>query len=565
MANNRIEIEFNAKFEKYFNELKAAQMKTTGVLSELRSSFESLASFSVAGFAVSQIASFGFEAAKSAAQFENLRKAFQGTEQDLELMRKATARTVTDADLIKLSNQASDLGLTLEQQIILMSAAEDAADKYGGTVEENFMAIVNASEGVEKGLKKLGIEKAKYNEILDGIVKGAGAKNIEQLDAESQKTARLRAIIQTLGTTIDDVKNKQQDSLDKLESWSVAWEDFKVSFGETILPALNVLGNTLLWIGYILKTYIVDNFVWLFKQGHYGISWLLDKLGIQDMKTSGYGPNITKENKPNANKTTEETTLKLKKDSQKELNKEKEKTFIKTDEEIKKEIKLLEILKAKTKSLREQFLYKKQITELKGELEFYKNLQNYADIKVATPTSKGLELPSLKRKQLKEIDTEEIDKVKLDTLDIGEEWKFIGDIINNTIYDLSNGLAQAIMKAKSLREVFADIGNMLLQQTLSFLISLGLKAIALEAGVPEGLLKYANGGIINEPIIGYGAKTNQRYLFGEAGTEYVIPASRMGNVTAMQTNINVGGEFIMRGNDLHAVIKRVEKLEKRYK
>ena len=72
------------------------------------------------------------------ADFQELRSNFVGSAQDLELFRKATAGTVTDGGLIQLSNYTSDLGVSLKDQALLFSLAEDASDKYGGTVAENF-------------------------------------------------------------------------------------------------------------------------------------------------------------------------------------------------------------------------------------------------------------------------------------------------------------------------------------------------------------------------------------------------------------------------------------------
>ena len=72
------------------------------------------------------------------ADFQELRSNFVGSAQDLELFRKATAGTVTDGGLIQLSNYANDLGVSLKIRHYYFHFAEDASDKYGGTVAENF-------------------------------------------------------------------------------------------------------------------------------------------------------------------------------------------------------------------------------------------------------------------------------------------------------------------------------------------------------------------------------------------------------------------------------------------
>lgn len=74
------------------------------------------------------------QSVKGAAELSVLRANFKGNAEDLELFRKAVAGTVSDAGLIKLSNRATDLKMSMEDQAIAFSFAEDAADKYGGSV-----------------------------------------------------------------------------------------------------------------------------------------------------------------------------------------------------------------------------------------------------------------------------------------------------------------------------------------------------------------------------------------------------------------------------------------------
>ena len=60
---------------------------------------------------------------------------------------------------------------------------------------------------------------------------------------------------------------------------------------------------------------------------------------------------------------------------------------------------------------------------------------------------------------------------------------------------------------------------------------------------PDNML--ANGGIINEPISGIGQRSGQSYLFGEAGSEMVVPMSRAGGMGGTTVNISIGN---MSGN-----------------
>jgi hypothetical protein len=199
-----------------------------------------------------------FSIVSEGAQFEVLSQNFQGTTQELELLKKATAGTVDEGSLMKLSSQASDLGVSMKNQALAFSYAEDRADKYGGSVEENFQKIVAASEGRTKGLYQVGIQAQVFNEIVKQSVKQLGGETeetknnngereltIKGLDAETQKRIRIDAVIKAAGVTMDDVNNKQKDSKDRLESLTVAIKESEISVGrfvaDGIVPLISAL------------------------------------------------------------------------------------------------------------------------------------------------------------------------------------------------------------------------------------------------------------------------------------------------------------------------------------
>lgn len=174
----------------------------------------------VAVYAV--VASFQklFSIAQQGANLKNLRESFRGTAEDLAMLRKATAGTVTESGLIALSNQAADLGLSLQEQAKLFALAEEAGDKYGGSLEQNFERVVNATDGSAKGLRAVGVGVKEYQQKLDELAKSQGVK-LEQLSAEEQLQLRLQAIFELTGTTMDSVNSKTVDAADKLEQLSL--------------------------------------------------------------------------------------------------------------------------------------------------------------------------------------------------------------------------------------------------------------------------------------------------------------------------------------------------------
>ncbi len=207
---------------------------------DLKASFSGLQAV-LAGGVVAGIIRFGFEAVKLGTELQVLRDNFSGTNQDLELFRKATAGTVGEAGLIKLSNQASDLGVSLKDQALLFSLAEDAGDKYGGSVEENFNRVILATDGSTRGLRALGITVTEFN-IKMKELEAATGKRLTQMSAEEQLNLRLKAIYELTGTTIESVKNKTVDAADALGQLGRAAEVAASGFGQGFVSQLTRAG-----------------------------------------------------------------------------------------------------------------------------------------------------------------------------------------------------------------------------------------------------------------------------------------------------------------------------------
>lgn len=241
----------SGEFKKFNDEIKTStdnsqkhreeQQKTTTVFGQLG---ERLIGINQGLQLTAQLFTQFWGAINSAAELDVLRENFRGTTEDLELFRKASAGTVTEAGLIKLSNQATDLGLSLKDQALLFSLAEDAGDKYGGNLESNFQKIVFATEGNTKGLKSLGIEKVKYENIVKELAQVQGDE-LNNLDAETQKQIRLQAILRASGQTIEDVKNKIPESKDSLDQITVSMTELVDSLASSFLPIITTVGGAL--------------------------------------------------------------------------------------------------------------------------------------------------------------------------------------------------------------------------------------------------------------------------------------------------------------------------------
>lgn len=184
------------------------------------------------------------QSVKNAAELTVLRSHFKGTAKDIELLRKATSSVVSEASLIKLSNQAMALGLSLEQTALFFDIADDAADKYGGTIEQNMERLIKATQGGSKGLVALGISAKAYEQKVKELVEQQG-KTITSINAEELARIKLIALIESSGTSIDKINKKIKDEADLIDSWSVELDEAKTRMGALILKGIQPLLESL--------------------------------------------------------------------------------------------------------------------------------------------------------------------------------------------------------------------------------------------------------------------------------------------------------------------------------
>ena len=166
---------------------------------------------------------------------------------------------------------------------------------------------------------------------------------------------------------------------------------------------------------------------------------------------------------------------------------------------------------------------------------------------------------------------------------IAEGWvrgsKIAGDAMDGFINGAMDGFDLLKIKisqdANIMSKAFGGFANAALQAIEQILAKWAiLNIFAFMGGLPGvglfSMLGLAEGGIINEPIAGIGA-SGTKYLLGEKGSELVLPLSKLGNLnnignnTPTKIDVTVGGEFKVRGNDLYALVKSIEKIEKRYR
>lgn len=180
-----------------------------------------------------------------------LKSHFKGTADELNDLSKSVKGTVDDSDLIKLSNQARDLGLSMKEQSSFFKLSKLAAEEYGGSVEENFSKVVMATEGNVRGLRALGIQKAEFNDKVQAMAKalnleteemsgenGVREITIKNVDAETKKRIYINAILDLSKDKLAGFNSEQLTSKDRMDKFNVAIVEAKEKIGSFIADGL---------------------------------------------------------------------------------------------------------------------------------------------------------------------------------------------------------------------------------------------------------------------------------------------------------------------------------------
>jgi hypothetical protein len=186
-----------------------------------------------AAFAVSQIQAFTAEAIQLGSQMQTVGQGFArfGNEMQLEQLRKATRGLVTDLELMKVTVQAGNFGIPIEQMANLLAFATRRAAETGQSVDYLVNSIVT---GIGRKspliLDNLGISAVRLKEKFGGAA--LEAQNIADVaqavgDIATEELGKMGVAVDT--------------AADKMVRLGTTWQNFKASFGEAIAPAASGL------------------------------------------------------------------------------------------------------------------------------------------------------------------------------------------------------------------------------------------------------------------------------------------------------------------------------------
>ena len=186
-----------------------------------------------AAFIVGQVQAFAAETIKLGSELQTVGRGFArfGNEMQLETLRKATRGLVSDLEPMKVTVQAGNFGIPIEQMGKLLEFATKRAAETGQSVDYLVQSIVT---GIGRKspliLDNLGISAVRLKEKFGGVaIEAQSIADVAQAvgDIAAEEMGKM-------GTAVDT-------AADKMVRLTTTWENFKAKFGEAIAPAASGL------------------------------------------------------------------------------------------------------------------------------------------------------------------------------------------------------------------------------------------------------------------------------------------------------------------------------------
>lgn len=212
------------------NEFRRGITQVDSSIKGISRQFQNLGGIIGASFAVGQIQQFTVEAVRLGSELSQVTQGFKrfGTATDLNNLRKSTRGLVTDLELMKVTVQAGNFGIPIEQMGQLLEFASRRAAETGQSVDYLVNSIVT---GIGRKspliLDNLGISAVRLKEQFNGAA----------LEAQS-----VGAVAAAVGRIATDELSKMGEPVesvaDDLQRLTVEFENFKAIFGVAVSPVL---------------------------------------------------------------------------------------------------------------------------------------------------------------------------------------------------------------------------------------------------------------------------------------------------------------------------------------
>ena len=215
-----------------------------GKTDQLDNSFDKLASTAktvAISFVSLQTGMKAVEMAKMAAQSETVRKSFNNLAKEpdkmLQAMKKATAGTISEMELMQKFNEAALLGLPLDRFDEMLEIARGAAQATGQSMDFMLQSVVVALGRQSKlMLDNLGI--LIDTESANNTYAQSLGKTAKQLTDQEKKQAFVNEALRKGKINLDAMGGVTESSVDVFASFNSSLEDLQVTIGKELLPVV---------------------------------------------------------------------------------------------------------------------------------------------------------------------------------------------------------------------------------------------------------------------------------------------------------------------------------------
>lgn len=555
-----------AEFNKTLKSTQNGLSKFTGMIGK---------GFAAAGIAMGtkELLEAGFAAAKLAGQAQGVRTAFERLPDSVHLLedlKEATHGTVSELELMKRAVQASNFDIELSALPKLLEFATLRAQQTGQSVDYLVDSIVTGIGRKSKLiLDNLGISAVALNEKLKGV---------------STEAATVGDVARAVGDIAEESLGKMakfsENTDSKTQRLTASWENLKVAMGDAInssglpkfLDLLTGVVNKMADAGKITKESVqaqVTAFNNLAKAGYNTseqlktVQFFAKKAGVELVLMTDAVSGVTKllidpRSKPIwiVDQITKAIiTLETLKDKQKEANEAFEKTSI-------KDSKALRLLALENAGLDEKIKKLERIKKLVSEEEVIKREPGQAN-KKALIGDGGLINMSAVNEYLDAM--QRMLQASLKTSQgIKKSFEMdLGPAISGVVANIAQAIGEASTGATKFGESVLNIIGGFMQQFGAALIATGIGEIAFKsfsgpAMIAAGVALVAAGAALSATV------NNRPDLSGgSSGGSSASGRSTNDSFTRSGFEIQVGGEWRIRGADLVYIVNRQQQLNGR--
>lgn len=205
---------------------------------------------------------------KAAIEIESTQIAFdhmadsvgESSEAILQALKKASAGTISESDLMLSANRAMTLGVARNTRefTILMEIARDRARTMGLTTTQAFDNIVT---GIGRGspliLDNLGL-LINQTEANEAYAKELG-KTASELSETEKKQALLNEVLRQGQTALDDSTQSTMTSKEVMQALTATISNTVASLGKAFLPTIQTVGKTITTVVDAFNTWMDQN------------------------------------------------------------------------------------------------------------------------------------------------------------------------------------------------------------------------------------------------------------------------------------------------------------------